>query len=428
MPGASRSDDSKTTASDTTARDSVAHEDTFNVTKGDTIRGAAVVDIPDSILAQFDTTRVEEAHPQDSPENKGFLIITSDGRASLRIRGSIRLSGALDLGGLQTAYTFDTYRIPTGGEATADPRFILSAAQSRIGIEAARVTRYGEVFMRFETDFLGDIGNPNELLRLRHAYGTVAGFLAGQTWTLLADMLALPVTVDLDGPNSAVAVRSPQIRLSKEGKRGARYNISIESPSPDVVIPDSLEQAFQSFPDVGLRAGYIADTWHLRVGGMLRSITVRDLSAELEYLVGMVGLIGMHKDLGEANKVLAQVVGGPAAARFITALEGKGLDALYNPATGEWELVTSGGGFVSFKQGWAPAVYSYLTAGAVYVRNKAYQPPDAFANSQYISGNIFWDSLEGTRIGAEISWGRREDKNGADGRAARISFITYYDF
>jgi len=426
IPGASRSEDAA--APDTTAHDSTAHQDTFTVTKGDTVRGAVAVDIPDSILAQFDTTRVEEAHPQDSPENKGFLIITSDGRASLRIRGSIRLSGALDLGGLQTAYTFDTYRIPTGDDGSADPRFILSAAQSRIGVEATRVTRYGEAFMRFEMDFLGELSNPNELMRLRHAYGSLGGMLAGQTWTLLADMLALPVTVDLDGPNSAVAVRSPQIRLSSEGKRGARYNISIESPSPDVVIPDSLEQAFQSFPDLGLRAGYVADNWHLRVGGMLRSITVRDLAGELEYLVGLVGLIGAHKDFGESNKLLLQVVGGPAASRFITALEGHGLDALYNPATGEWELVSSGGGFVSFKQGWAQGLYSYLTVGGVYVRNKDYQPPDAFANSQYISGNLFWDTLEGTRVGGEVSWGRREDKDRAEGTAARVSFIVYYDF
>jgi len=429
VPDVSHSDESKTTDSDTTGPDSTsAHQDTFTVTKGDTVRGVAVVDIPDSILAQFDTTRVEEAHPQDSPENKGFLIITSDGRASLRIRGSIRLSGALDLGGLQTAYSFDTYRIPTGGATDLDPRFILSAAQSRIGLDAARATRYGEAFMRFEMDFLGEVGNPNELLRLRHAYGSLAGLLAGQTWTLLSDITALPVTVDLDGPNSAVTVRTPQIRLSREGQLGARLNLSIESPSPDVLVPDSLEQAFQSFPDFGARAGYFSDSGHARFAGMLRSITVRDVSGQLSYLVGLVGLLGAHKDFGERNKLLLQAVAGPAAARFITALQGHGLDALYNPATDEWELVVSGGGYVSFKHGWREGLYSYLTVGGVYVKNKPYQPPDAFANSHYISGNIFWDSLEGTRMGAEASWGRREDKNGADGSAARISFITYYDF
>ena len=56
------------------------------------------------------------------------------------------------------------------------------------------------------------------------------------------------------------------------------------------------------------------------------------------------------------------------------------------------------------------------------------QPGDAFHFSRYLSGNVFWDSAPGTRIGAEYSWGYRENKDTAHGTASRFSFILLYDF
>jgi hypothetical protein len=71
---------------------------------------------------------------------------------------------------------------------------------------------------------------------------------------------------------------------------------------------------------------------------------------------------------------------------------------------------------------------SYFTAGFIRITNIDILPDDAFRASQYISANLFWDIAPGSRLGVEYAWGRRENKNGEDGTANRVSFIVRYDF
>ena len=192
------------------------------------------VEMPDSIQS-------EDVHAQDSPEDRGFLIITSDGKATLRLRGSIRVNGVYDLNGLQTRNTFSTYDIPVGNENVAEPRFFMNANQSRIGIEASRETGIGEVFMRFEGDFLG-----NDRFRIRHAFGATDLFVIGQTWSTFGDVTSIPLTVDLDGPNSAVAERTVQVRYKKRIGDDLQVSVAVESPSPEISLPDTLSFLIES--------------------------------------------------------------------------------------------------------------------------------------------------------------------------------------
>lgn len=177
-----------------------------------------------------DTTQIQEAHPQDSPERRGFLIVTGNGKSSLRIRGSLRVNGDYDFRGLQSAENFNTFEIPVGAANTADPRFFMKARQTRLGLEVTSDTDVGGLFLRVETDFLGE----NNALRLRHAFGSVGRFLVGQTWSTFGDLASLPLTVDLDGPNSSVAVRTVQVRYSVETD-GYRFSVAAEAPGPEVV-------------------------------------------------------------------------------------------------------------------------------------------------------------------------------------------------
>jgi hypothetical protein len=42
--------------------------------------------------------------------------------------------------------------------------------------------------------------------------------------------------------------------------------------------------------------------------------------------------------------------------------------------------------------------------------------------------NTFYDIVEGARIGAEMIWGRRTDKDKQHGNAGRFNVLFYYDF
>ena len=107
-------------------------------------------DKADTLTTSMDSQEVEDIHPQDSPEERGFLIKTDDGKSELRIRGSVRLHGVFDLNGLQNQNLFSVYDIPVGDANTTEPRFSMSVNQTRIGMEALRWTPLGDIFIRIE--------------------------------------------------------------------------------------------------------------------------------------------------------------------------------------------------------------------------------------------------------------------------------------
>ena len=70
-----------------------------------------------------------------------------------------------------------------------------------------------------EGDFFGAAGNESVSnsngLRVRHAYGTLGGLLAGQTWTTFSDVAAYPETVDFGGPVGVIFARQAQVRWTQ---------------------------------------------------------------------------------------------------------------------------------------------------------------------------------------------------------------------
>ncbi len=384
----------------------------------------------DSTLSATDSARVQEAHPQDSPVNRGFLIRTTDGHAELRIRGSVRLNGIIDFKGLQSQATFNTYEIPVGEASSNEVRYQMYGGQTRLGLEATHKASFGDIFTRVETDFLG----ASNTLRLRHAHASVYRFLFGHTWSTFADLTAIPLTVDLDGPNGSVSERTVQIRYSSHLTEGMSWDVSIESPNLEITISDSLqtESTFQSFPDVIGRLRRSGEWGHIQVAGVIRSISTNasGLTHNEAARVGYGLLVSGRIYLGgeKPHRMLFQLVGGRAISRYISTLARKGLDVVYDPVTGSINLIPTFGGYLSYARQWASSLLSYVTVGFVRLGNVEAQSGDSFRFSRYISGNVFWDVAPGTRLGAEYSWGLRENKDRSHGTASRISFILMYDF
>jgi hypothetical protein len=408
--------------------DSLATRNDSLAAKKDSTRLLLVTASPDSTVTPPDTVRVQEAHPQDSPIDRGFLIRTSDGSAELRIRGSVRVNGIYDFNGLQNQSTFNTYDIPVGEANISEPRFQMSAAQTRLGLEATRKSGVGDIFVKVETDFLG----PSNTLRLRHAYASVSVFMFGQNWSTFADLASIPLTVDLDGPNGSVSERTVQIRYSSAIHEGLTWDASIESPSLETTIPDSVSQGptYPRFPDLIGRVRKTGSWGHIQAAGVLRSISSINAGGNQAGKVGYGVLLSGRIYLGGStpHRLLFEYVLGKAISRYIGTLAKKGLDVVYNPVTQSPDLIATMGGYVSYARQWSPTLLSYVTAGFVSIKNLPEQTADAFHFSRYISGNIFWDAAGGTRVGLEYSFGLRTNKDGANGTANRISFRLDYDF
>jgi hypothetical protein len=404
----------------------LAQEDTVAVARIDTLA------IVDSLQAAMDT--IQEAHPQDSPEETGFVFAAPDGKGSFRLRASIRLNGAWDFSGLRSTDVFDTYLIPVGESLNLDQaRFFMQATQSRFGFELNRDTGKGIVFGRIETDFRGE----GSSLRLRHAYGEYWRFLAGQTWSTFTDVTTLPVTVDLEGPPSSNSVRTPQIRYAVSPAKGWKAAVALEAPQVDATVVDSSEvsqgsfETFQGFGDIAARLRRETSWGHLTVSTIVRSITMLDRAQETQFVPGLGLQVSGKVDLDGDDQILFQAIGGRAVSRFVGSLGGKGLDVILNPLTGRWEAVVSYGGYVTYSHRWlnlAPGVISNFTIGGIGISEEDWYSDNDFSYSFYLSANGFWRVTQGARLGGELSWGQRVNKDGQAGDALRFSFAAYFDF
>jgi hypothetical protein len=144
---------------------------------------------------------------------------------------------------------------PTAGnlvpQSTATSRgngvFSQSPRETRLNVETRTPTAWGESRTFIEFDFAGSNNfSANNLTtvsdslipRLRYAYGTLGGFLAGQANSNFSDPDANPETLDFGGPAGFAGVtRIPQVRYTYTGPWGSAWSVSAETPETDVVTP-----------------------------------------------------------------------------------------------------------------------------------------------------------------------------------------------
>src|SRR5437763_7353739 len=147
---------------------------------------------------------------------------------------------------------------PTAGnlvpQSTASSRgngvFSQSPRETRLNVETRTPTAWGESRTFIEFDFAG-VGNGSGFLgsnlttvsdnlipRLRYAYATLGGFLAGQANSNFSDPDANPETLDFGGPAGLAGVtRIPQVRYTYAGPWGSAWSVSAETPETDIVTP-----------------------------------------------------------------------------------------------------------------------------------------------------------------------------------------------
>ncbi len=123
--------------------------------------------------------------------------------------------------------------------------FDVSSRPSRLLFDARTPTAWGEVKAYIEMDFAAanentinnGVGNVTSgwIPRLRKAYGTMGGLLAGQETGMLHDSDADAELLDFGGP-AATAGRSrvPQVKYTYQGPYGSVWIFGFENPQPSL--------------------------------------------------------------------------------------------------------------------------------------------------------------------------------------------------
>jgi hypothetical protein len=181
---------------------------------------------------------------------------------------TVGVTGNLESVPLNTHAVTTVPGFPTAGnlvpQSTASSRgngvFSQSPRETRLNVETRTPTAWGESRTFIEFDFAGCNGFSCNTLttvsdslvpRLRYAYGTLGGFLAGQANSNFSDPDANPETLDFGGPAGLAGVnRVPQIRYTYSGPWGAAWSISAETPETDVVTPAGLVKSDTSVTSI----------------------------------------------------------------------------------------------------------------------------------------------------------------------------------
>jgi hypothetical protein len=381
----------------------------------------------DSIVTKSDTIHdgKNDVSPLDIGGSRGLVILSKDRMLRMRILGSIRTSINFTDQNLPDHQTFNPYEIPTNVD-TKSPNFFAGLQQTRLGIEVTRQTgSSGDLFIRFE----GDFKNSTTSLRVRHAYGQLGRFLIGQTWSLLNNVSYQPALVSLDGPASGSGLRTPQVRYSRQIKQGMAWNTAVEYSAPDIQVPDSVDVTILPvIPSFTARFSHYTDLISYRFAAVITTISGRVESNSISYVMGYGGSFASKLKMKRNGEFFLQFTAGKAITNFMDCFNGKNEVMAYNPATGRFETLFSTGGYIAYEHHLPKDFTTSLTGGIAAIKNKDFQPDHAHNLSFNVLLNLFWQPVDGARLGIEFANGRRYDKDGTWDLANRVSFLFYYDF
>lgn len=398
------------------------------VLKTDTTMAQVNFSPNDSTIFQEDTIRDQhnDVSPLDIGSDRGIFILSSNRLLQLRILGSVRANFNFSDQDLVDPQTFNPYYIPTDA-LTKSPNFFAGLEQTRLAFEVTRRTKtMGDVFIRIE----GDFKNSSKSYRIRHAYGQMGNLLLGQTWSLMNNVSYQPAIVSLDGPAGGSGLRTTQFRYSRSFKnKKMMWNAAVEYSLPSFSIPDSLSgKLLQVIPDFTGRYSYFSNKISFRVAAVISTISGRIESDDISYSFGVGASFSGWMKLNEKSRLYLTMTSGRAISHFIDMFSGNNQDMTYNPNTNRFEALVSTSGFLGYDHNLPNDFSASFSFGASAITNHAFQPADAYSHSYNALLNLFWEPINGARLGIEYANGQRFDYGGSSGVSNRVSMLMYYDF
>ena len=145
--------------------------------------------------------------------------------------GRVKLDVIRDFKPIGSEDSFDTRTIPVDGSEGTNSN--IHAKETRLNLDIRGTVEGQELRMFIETDFYGT----SSALRLRHAYGSWGGLLAGQTWSTFMDDDNLPRTIDFEAPTAFAQIRQAQARWTQKLADWLTWSAAVEDNKSAILLP-----------------------------------------------------------------------------------------------------------------------------------------------------------------------------------------------
>lgn len=347
------------------------------------------------------------------PDFDGALIVVGTD-AALKIGGYIKADLIHDYDAIDSTDSFVSTTIPTSGPGRQNTRF--HARQSRLSFDTRWRTN-GDVVRAFvEADFFGGERGGSDNFRLRHAFGRLGNFTAGQTWTTFTDPAAIPQTLDFEGAVSNVNRRQGLVRWDQPlWFDGLSVAFGIEDPrilieAPTLVVGEARTES----PDFIMRLRSEHQWVQLQSAFVVRKLGFQPAGEPvIDGTAWGLNFTGVGS-LGERTRAYSQVNLGEGIGSF------RGSPDVVATGPDTAEILPVFGWMVGVHHQWNDRLTSNFTYSELSLENLPGQNPKNLRETSYLAANVIVNPYERVFCGVEYLYGTREDVSGARGEAHRI--------
>jgi len=316
--------------------------------------------------------------------------------------------------------------------------------QSRLGVKTSTPTSLGELKTQFEFELFGTgVDQGQTTFRLRHAYGELGHFGAGQYWSPFMDIDVFPNSLEYWGPTGMVFFRNVQVRWMPIQEQNERLTLALERPGASGdqgVYADRVElqgiRARFPMPDISGAYRRSGKLGYGQVAGILRYIKWDDVQDDPFDLSGHAWGWGINLSsnliASKADTIRLQFVFGEGIQNYMNdspvdiGIQNNLSDPV-RPLLGKPIPII---GIVAFvDHTWNDKFTSAFGYSRQDNDNTDAQAANAFKDGQYALGNLLYSPAPNVMVGGELQWGRRE--NNSDGFASdgfKVQFSFKYNF
>jgi hypothetical protein len=394
---------------------------------------------------------------QETTEKKQAAAVPDNVVTGGATKGSFKLPGSntsVTLGGyvkLDAVFSNPSAGVDTKGDLFLDPTAIpvgptagnnehnqvkFGARESRLFVKTNTPTSMGDLNTHVEFDFYGADGNESVSnshgFRLRHAYGTLGKFLAGQTWTNFMNPAALPDTLDFGGPVGQIFDRQAQVRWTQPfGGPGSAtsglWSVGLENPEAVVQIPGgaSFRADTDRLPDITGQVLFNTSMGKISVHGLVRQTRVDAKTPAVvdQKVGGALSVAGVIPTVGKDDFRFTASAGN-AIGRYSDGFFPDGVVG----SDGQIRLPKQWGWFAAYRHYWFDQLRSNLVLSSAGENNPAGAPAITNKSTRSAHVNLIWSPVANSDLGLEYIYADRETQDGLNGHLNRLQASAKYAF
>ena len=365
------------------------------------------------------------------PNAPYLMFVSKDTNLAMGIGGRIAVRGVFDWKDVVPANGFAPALIPIPGDPTRQRAIKAIPSGTCLFFSLlGKDPRLGNYTAYIEANFNG---YNHEDFMLKKAYVSFRDWTVGYATSTFSDPAAIAPTVDGAGPNGHVSKTNVLVRYMHSFKKNWTVAGSVEFPSSHIQDQDGYTKKCSDWmPDL---AAFMQYQWdgglsHLRLSGLMRTISYRDLIAERNLNeVGFGVMLSSVVKVCRPLSLYGEVSYGRGNGSYLNDLSIVSVDLVADPGNpGRLYQPRAMGLTFGAKYNFTDNIFASVTLSEqqYYARNP--RPAADYRYGLYGEACVYWQITPRVLVGAEYIAGKRVNNDHTHGNSNRVDATFQLSF